>query len=199
MLNWQHPTFPGEWIGPKFTFFGGDERCVPAGHPDSNYRMAYQTWLKRVPIPAGNLHRLAGEMDPKAAAAEYETELRAFFAGEAFPHFDMVLLGLGGDGHTASLFPGAEAVNERERWVVGQYVEKLAAWRLTLTPPAINVAREVTFLVSGEAKAAILHQVLAATYEPERLPAQVVRPVAGRVVWLVDEAAAAQLPESCLH
>ena len=188
-----NPDFSQRVDWTRVHVFWGDERCVPAVHPNSNYFMAYETWLRHVPIPAENIHRLPGEMDPQTAAAEYETTLRAFFAGEAIPQFDLVLLGLGDDGHTASLFPGTAAIDERERWVIGQYVEKLAAWRLTLTPMAINGARDVTFLVSGLAKAPMLHQVLTAAYEPERLPAQVVRPAQGRVLWLVDEAAASQL------
>ena len=174
--------------------FWGDERCVPADHPDSNYRMACETWLKHVPIPEENIHRLAGEVDPEVGAAEYETMLRGFFAGEAVPRFDLILLGMGADGHAASLFPGTGGVNERKRWVIGQYVEKLSAWRLTLTPVAINGARNVTFLVSGQAKASTLQRVVNGPYEPELLPAQVVRPRRGKLLWLVDEAAASQLP-----
>jgi 6-phosphogluconolactonase len=173
--------------------FWGDERCVPPTHPDSNYRMACEAWLQHVPIPEENINRMVGELSPQQAAAAYEIVLRAFFADEAAPPFDLVLLGLGNDAHTASLFPGTQAVNETDRWVVGQYVEKLGVWRLTLTPSAINGALNVTFLVSGLAKAAPLKQVLTAPYAPERLPAQVVQPQPGGLLWLVDEAAASEL------
>jgi len=175
--------------------FWGDERCVPPDHPDSNYRLAYRTLLAHVPIPAGNIHRLRGEIDPTVAASEYEDILRAAFdlrPGQ-LPRFDLILLGLGEDGHTASLFPGIAAVHERERLVVAQWVEKLNAYRLTLTPPVLNAAAAVLFLVAGGAKAAALRQVLSGDDRPDRYPAQVVRPAAGDVTWLVDRAAAGQL------
>lgn len=175
--------------------FWGDERCVPPDHPDSNYGMAHTALLAHVPIPAGNVHRLHGEMDPATAAAEYEGVLRAVFGlqpGE-LPRFDLILLGLGEDGHTASLFPGTAAVHERERLVVAHWVEKLNAYRLTLTPPVLNAAAEVVFLVAGAAKAGVLRQVLKGEYEPDRYPAQIVRPADGTLVWLVDRAAARRL------
>jgi 6-phosphogluconolactonase len=168
--------------------FWGDERCVPPDHPDSNYRMARQALLDCVPVPPGNIHRMRGEDEPQRAAESYEQELRAFFT-PGQPYFDLVLLGLGEDGHTASLFPGAAAIHEQERWAVAYYVDKLSAWRLTLTPPALNAAAQITFLVSGASKADRLVQVLCAPYQPDVLPAQVVRPVSGRLVWLLDQPA----------
>ncbi len=183
--------------------FWGDERCVPPDHPDSNYRMARQTLLDAVPLPADNVHRIQGEMEPTRAAAQYERTLRAFFSSSAGgrdagneetpARFDLVLLGMGGDGHTASLFPGTMAIGEQTRWVVAHHVEKLSAWRVTLTPVAINAAANVTFLVSGAGKAERLQQVLAGPYRPDVLPAQIVRPGRGRLRWLVDAAAAALL------
>jgi 6-phosphogluconolactonase len=180
--------------------FWGDERCVPPDHPDSNYRMAREALLDHVPIPAQNVHRIRGEVEPEEAAAEYERTLRTFFSPvpeerraepeQSAPHFDLVLLGMGGDGHAASLFPGSAALHERMRWVVAYYVDKLQAWRVTLTPVAINAAAQVTFIVSGVGKAKRLQQVLVGPYQPDVLPAQIVRPDGGRLLWLVDAAAA---------
>ncbi len=176
--------------------FWGDERCVRPDHPESNYRMAHEALLCRVPIPPGQVHRMRGELaDPEAAAADYEAALRAAFAvkpGEV-PRFDLILLGLGADGHTASLFPGTAAIRERSRWVVGHWVQKLLASRLTLTPPVLNAARRVLFLVSGATKADVLRDVLEGPADPDRFPAQIVRPVEGRVEWLLDRAAASRL------
>lgn len=173
-------------------FFWGDERHVPPDHPDSNYRMARETLLDVVSVPAGNIHRMHGEeADAARAAAGYEAELRAFFSGQ--PRFDLVLLGLGADAHTASLFPGSEAVREHERWVVAPWVEKLASWRLTLTPAVFDRAGAVIFLVQGEEKAEALRAVLEGERDPDRYPAQAVRPESGDLLWLVDDAAASGL------
>jgi len=180
----------------RLHLFWGDERFVPADHPDSNYRLAQEAFISRVPIPAGNVHPMPTEGgDPEAAAAQYEETLRRFFVppeGE-WPRFDLVLLGLGADGHTASLFPGSPALDEHSRLVAATHVKKLAAWRLTLTPPVLRVARHVIFLVCGPDKASALRDVLQEPYDPRRLPAQVVQPDEGDVTWLVDEAAASLL------
>ena len=178
--------------------FWGDERCVPPDHPDSNYSMARETLLDHVPIPVENVHRVRGEIDPAQAADEYERTLRDFFAtrpgeAEAATCFDLILLGMGGDGHTASLFPGTAAIHEDTRWVVAHFVDQLNAWRLTLTPIAINAAAQVTFLVAGAGKAERLREVLTGPLQPDRLPSQIVQPAAGRLLWLLDTAAAAQL------
>jgi 6-phosphogluconolactonase len=177
--------------------FWGDERCVPPDHSDSNYRMARESLLDHAPLPPENVHRIRGELEPGQAAREYEGELRRFFyPGEtaaALPRFDLVLLGLGDDGHTVSLFPGSTAMHEPDRWAVADYVEKLEAWRVTLTPVLINAARRVAFIVSGAGKAEVLREVLAGPYRPDRLPAQTVRPRRGRLLWLADAAAAASL------
>lgn len=168
--------------------FWGDERCVPPDDPQSNYRMVKETLLDAAVIPPSNIHRIHGEDEPEQAAAAYEQELRRFFGDSA--RFDLVLLGMGNDGHTASLFPGTAAVTERKRWVMAQYVEHVSMWRITLTPVAINAARNVMFLVSGAQKDDRLRQVLEGPRQPEVLPAQAIQPVSGRLLWFVDQAAA---------
>jgi len=172
--------------------FFGDERFVPPDDPQSNYRMARETLLSRVPIPPENVHRMRGELPPEEAAADYERQLKEFFKDEP-PRLDVILLGMGDNGHTASLFPGLTAVHEQQRGVVAEYVAEVGMWRITLTPLVINLAREVIFLVAGAAKADMLHQVLEGPYAPAERPAQIVRPAPGEVVWLVDAAAAAKL------
>jgi len=176
--------------------FWGDERCVPPDHPDSNYHMAWETLLSHVPIPSENIHRMRGEAEPESTAIEYEQLLRKTFLidMELLTTFDLVLLGLGEDGHVASLFPGSPALGESERWVVTvdhtQPPPPLAK-RLTLTLPMLNAATQVTFLVAGAGKAQILKRVWAAPLNDQpALPAQLVQPVSGNLLWLVDEAAA---------
>ncbi len=166
----------------------GDERCVPPDHPDSNYAMARHALLSHIDIPIQNVHRLKGELDPAEAAQQYETELRALFGAQ--PRFDLILLGMGAEAHTASLFPGTPALHEQQRWVVAQYVDKLQANRLTLTPVIINQATTVIFLIAGNDKAAALQTVWHGAHDPDRYPAQIVMPTTGRVIWLVDQAAA---------
>jgi 6-phosphogluconolactonase len=172
--------------------FFGDERCVPPEDAQSNYRMADETLLSRVPIPRDQVHRMRGELEPDNAAQEYEAELKQFFANEP-PRLDVILLGMGDNGHTASLFPGLTAVHEQQRWVMAEYVAEVAMWRITLTPAVLNLGRAVIFLVAGSAKAEMLRQVLEGPYAPDERPAQIVRPSPGEVTWLVDEAAAAKL------
>ncbi len=184
---------------PQTHVFWGDERCVPPGHPDSNFGTAKAIFLDQVPVPAERLHRMQAEReDLDAAAHEYETLIARIFAvvpsGEP-PSFDLILLGLGPDGHTASLFPHTEAVRETKRWVVPNYVPKLHASRLTLTVPILNRGTTVLFLVSGADKAPVLREVLERPPDPDRLPSQLIRPVAGRLSWLADQAAASQLSE----
>ncbi len=175
--------------------FWGDERCVPPDDPQSNYRMAREMLLDRVPLPADNIYRMKGELEPNQAAADYDLLLREFW-GNRLGVFDLVLLGLGENGHTASLFPGMPAVHEQVRWVLAQYVREVQTWRLTLTPVVINAAANVLFLVEGTSKANVLRQVLQGPYQPDRLPAQIVRPTHGKPTWLVDVAAAAELEKS---
>jgi 6-phosphogluconolactonase len=176
---------------PRVRVFWGDERCVPPDHPHSNYRMAREALLDKVPIPTENVHRMRGELPPDQAATAYQEELEAVLG--AGGRFDLILLGMGADGHTASLFPGTTALHEQTRWVVAHHVDKQSAWRVTLTPVAINAAVHVIFIVSGAGKAERLRQVLAGPYQPDILPAQIVRPTHGRLLWLVDAAAAVHL------
>lgn len=176
-INWTH-----------LHVFWGDERCVPPDHPQSNYRMACQALLDHVPVPPEHIHRMRGELPPEEAARAYAQVLDQFF-GERQPQFDLVLLGMGADGHTASLFPHSAALQETQRWVVANYAPSQASWRITLTIPALNAAREVAFLVSGSDKASTLQRVLDGPYQPEELPAQFIQPA----VWLVDAAAASRL------
>lgn len=182
---------------PHVHIFWGDERCVPPTDPQSNYRMAREALLDAVPIPRSHIHRIRGEDDPEQAAADYEQALHTFFGsgagGPPAAGFDLVLLGMGENGHTASLFPGSAAVTEQVRWVMAQYVEAVAMWRITLTPVVINAAKNVTFLVSGVDKAERVREVLEGPLQPKILPAQAIRPAHGQLVWLVDKAAAARL------
>jgi 6-phosphogluconolactonase len=172
--------------------FWGDERCVPPDHASSNFRMAREALLDHVPVPKEQVHRLRGEDDPHAAAAAYEAELRAAFP-DGVARLDLALLGMGDNGHTASLFPGLSAVREADRWVVAERVDEVGMWRLTLTPPALNGAAAVVFLVAGPDKAAMLARVLEGPRNVDLLPVQAIAPVDGTVTWLVDDAAAAQL------
>jgi 6-phosphogluconolactonase len=173
----------------RLHLFWGDERCVPAGDQRSNAQMARRALLDHVPVPAGQIHPISGDHPPVEAAGEYEHILQSFFTCEP-PRFDLVLLGLGTNGHTASLFPGTPALQEMKRWVVkvcpvDDYLE-----RVTLTAPVINQAACIAFLVAGEAKAAILREVLEGSFDPFRLPAQLISPMQGELIWLVDRAAA---------
>jgi len=173
--------------------FFGDERCVPPEHADSNYRMAREALLSRIAIPEKNVHRVKSEdADPERAAKAYEQELQGFFKlrpGE-LPTFDLCLMGMGPDGHTASLFPGTTALAEEVRLAVAPYVEKLESWRITLTAPVFNHARCVLFLVGGEDKAEALKGVLESDRPADELPARLVKPSAGELLWWVDKAAA---------
>jgi len=173
--------------------FWGDERCVPRNAPESNYRMAEDSLLKHLSIPVRNVHRIHAEQPPQIAAGEYEAEIRTHFGLRAHerPEFSVVLLGLGPDGHTASLFPGNSAVAEKTRLVIGVYIEALQVSRITMTLPVINNARTVLFLVSGREKAGILREVLES--ETPQYPAQLVQPSSGRLFWCVDADAAVVL------
>jgi 6-phosphogluconolactonase len=178
----------------KMHVFWGDERAVPPDHPDSNYRMAKEALLDHVSLPLSNIHRIPAEQEPAQAAVAYEQTLRDFFAKRAgIARFDLILLGMGDDGHTASLFPGTAALEETERLVVANHVPKLDTWRITLTVPVINDAAHVAFLVAGASKAAMLRRVIHGTHQPRELPAQMIHPVNGELVWLVDRPAAALL------
>lgn len=180
----------------KMFFFWGDERHVAPTDPDSNYRMASEAMLSKVPVPPANIFRFAAENPDAAAVADaYEKTLRKFFqlGPEALPHFDLILLGLGPDGHTASLFPGSNALQEKRRLVVANWVEKMQTHRFTLTLPALNAAYCVAFLVSGTDKATVLRSVLEENVSGEQYPAKLVQPKDGKLIWFLDRAAASAL------
>ncbi len=172
----------------KVHLFFGDERAVPPGDLESNFRMAVESLISKVPIPAGNVRRILGETEVAESALAYERELRAYFAGLSWPGFDLVLLGMGTDGHVASLFPDSEALEEGNRWVVATRNTQ-GQNRISLTIPAINHAARIMFLVTGSEKAATLARVLNDT-APDQLPAQLIH---GSVEWFVDRAAASLL------
>jgi len=180
----------------KIQFFFGDERHVSPDDAESNFRMANEAMLAKAPIDVQQVHRIKSE-NPNAAeaAADYERELRTSFKLQAdqLPRFDLVLLGMGPEGHTASLFPGTKALQEDRRLVVSNWVGKLYTDRITLTPPVLNNAARVIFMVHGAEKAPALKAVLEGPYEPDQLPAQIIRPKQGKVLWLVDPAAASML------
>lgn len=180
----------------KMFFFFGDERHVPPDDAESNYRMANESLLSKVPIPPANIFRMPTEnRDADAVAEAYDQTLRKFFAVKSgeFPRFDLILLGLGGDGHTASLFPDTKALQEKSRLVVANWVEKLKTHRITFTLPLLNAGRTVAFLVSGTDKAAILHEVLEGNAPGEKYPSRLVKPSDGTLIWFVDRAAASEL------
>jgi 6-phosphogluconolactonase len=186
----RNPTLP--WDG--MYFFFGDERHVPPDDPESNYRMARETLLAKIPIPDGNVFRIPAENpDASQAALSYEQTLRQFFQTPpgSFPRLDLILLGMGPDGHTASLFPGTKALEERSRLVVANWVEKFKTDRITLTLPVLNNGAVVMFAVSGQDKAAALNEVLEGSQPAELFPSKLVRPANGKLIWLVDRAAAA--------
>jgi 6-phosphogluconolactonase len=177
-------------------FFWGDERHVPPTDPDSNYRMADETMLSKIPVAGGNVFRIAAENPDAAAAAEaYEQTLQKFFQLEPgqVPVFDLILLGMGPDGHTASLFPGSDGLQEKTRLVIANWVDKLKTSRITLTLPVLNAARCVAFLVSGTDKAAVLKLVLEGDVPGEQYPSKLIQPKDGKLIWLLDRAAASEL------
>lgn len=170
----------------------GDERCVPPDSADSNFRMAQEVLLSHVPLPAGHVHRIRGEDDPEQEARRYDALMRRLLEGSG-SRLDLVLLGLGTDGHTASLFPGANAVHDSARWALPAFSETHAQWRITLTPCLINSATEVVFLAWGADKAGMVARVLEGPRTPHDIPAQLVAPVNGEAVWVLDRGAAAAL------
>ena len=181
----------------KLRLFWVDERCVPPDHPDSNYGAARDLLLSKVPLRPEHVVRVEGELDPEEAAAKYEAAIRGHFRleGAEVPIFDMVQLGMGDDGHTASLFPHTEALQEMMRVAVANHVpQQKQSWRVTLTWPVINAGREVFFLIDGAKKADPVGRVLTGEYDPETLPSQLIQPQNGRLLFLLDRAAAAQLP-----
>lgn len=181
----------------KLDLWWVDERCVPPDHADSNYRMTREAMLSKVPLKPDQVHRMEGELDPAEAAARYEMALRNGFGlkDADLPQFDLLQLGMGPDGHTASLFPHTEALHETARLVTANHVETVKdSWRVTLSQPVINQAASVFFLISGQDKAQILKEVFLGPHDPERLPSQLIRPMGGILTLLLDSAAAALLP-----
>jgi 6-phosphogluconolactonase len=187
------PYFRNRVPWSKTQVFWGDERCVPPDHADSNFKMANDALISKVPIPANNIHRIPAEMEsPREAAKAYEQSIKSFFGTSTF-HFDLVLLGMGEDGHTASLFPGTAALSERMHAVAANYVERLSSNRITLTLPALNSATRVMFLCVGQSKAAIVREIFRDDRPADRYPAQLVQPQM-ELTWLLDESAASKLP-----
>lgn len=180
----------------KLDLYWVDERCVPPASADSNYRMTNEALLSKVPLDPERIHRMEGELEPEAAAARYESTIRNTFRleGAETPSFDLILLGMGDDGHTASLFPHTEAINNLTDIVTANHVPQKDTWRITLTWPVINQGREVVFLIEGAAKARVLHDVLLGPYQPDTFPSQIIRPASGRLTLLLDSGAASMLP-----
>jgi len=174
----------------KIHVFFSDDRHVPPTDKDSNFRAANESLLSKISVPQQNVHRILTELEANEAAARYEKDLQNFFqpAASNWPGFDLIMLGMGPDGHTASLFPGSAALNENSRWVVANWVEKLKTWRITFTFPLINHAAEILFLVAGEDKSQVLKEVLQG--KPGVYPCQRVKPINGRLLWIIDKAAA---------
>jgi 6-phosphogluconolactonase len=173
----------------KVHLFWGDERHVPSEHSDSNFGMVQKALLRKIAIPDSNIHRVPAECGIHEAAAQYEKELREFFI-DPCPRFDLVLLGMGEDGHTASLFPHSAGLYEEQRWFIANYAPKRETWRLTLTKNAINAARNILVLVSGASKAKMVAEVIKGPLTPESKPIQYISPTDGDMLWLLDEKAA---------
>jgi 6-phosphogluconolactonase len=182
----------------KVHIFWGDERYVVPGDPRSNAQMAHRALLDHVPVPAEHIHPIPYGPTPRESAGAYETLLRTFFAGGP-ARFDLVFLGLGVNGHTASLFPGTAAVSEREHWVTEVYVAEQNLHRVTLTAPIINRAALVVFVVAGGDKAAIVREVLEGTPDPNRIPARLIKPAPGRLIWLLDRDAARLVKHAAIN
>jgi 6-phosphogluconolactonase len=176
-------------------FFWADERCVPKENDESNYGLTFYTLLSRVPVPPLNIHRIKGEKDPKQGAREYETDIRSFFGTSGLPVFDLIMLGMGEDGHTASLFPGSKSLKETERLAVPVYREKPESHRISLTLPVLNNARQVIFLVAGRSKANMVRLILKGGQERKRYPAGLIDPSHGNILWLIDQEAAGKLTD----
>lgn len=172
--------------------FWGDERAVPFEDERNNARMAYDTLLNHVPVAPSHIHVMRTDMDPENSASEYERLLRRYF-DETGPTFDLVLLGMGDDGHTLSLFPGTAVIYEETKWATAYFLKAQSMYRITLTAPVVNRAAKVAFLATGPGKAAALKEVIEGDYLPDTYPSQVIDPIEGELHWFVDEAAAARL------
>ncbi len=183
------PPLVDQFPWQKTHLFWGDERHVWPNHEESNFRMVQQTLLNHAPVPVGNIHRVRAELAPGIAAFYYEKILHRIFEG-TWPDFDLVLLGMGEDGHTASLFPDSAGLNEDRRWFIANEVPQLKTWRLTLSLPAINAARQVWVIIQGEKKAEMVSEVLLGDVNPQSKPIQAVQPIQGDYRWFLDRAAA---------
>lgn len=179
----------------KTEFFWGDERYVPITDPTSNFHMTQQAMLSRVPVPEANIHRVhTEEADSNHAAELYEQEIRRVVGAGDAPQFDLILLGLGTNGHTASLFPYQPCLHEKKKLVVAEYIEEVKMTRVTMTAPLINAAHNILFIALGADKATIMRDVVTGVFDPERLPAQLIRPTTGQLTWMIDPPAAEKLP-----
>jgi len=189
----EHPTLPWD----RFELFFGDERAVPLDHPDSNAGMARDTLTRHPFVPPERVHRMRGELPVEEAAADYEATLRRLFpeaaASAGVPRFDLLLLGLGPDAHVASLFPGSSALHEQKAWVVSNWVDKLGVDRITLTYPVLNQAANTLFLVAGADKAWAVQEALQGQLSLDEAPVRGVRPLSGKVTFMIDRTAAAKL------
>jgi 6-phosphogluconolactonase len=188
------PTYSSRIAWEKLHFFWGDERAVPFDDDRNNAKMTYEHLLNKVPVTASQVHVMRTDIDPDKAAAEYEQVLRTCFTGEG-QSFDLVLTGMGDDGHTLSLFPGTAVVHEKKAWVSAFYLAPQQMFRITLTAPIVNRAARVAFLAFGTAKAHALHEVLEGKYNPDLYPSQVIKPSSGELHWFTDNDGAALLEE----
>jgi 6-phosphogluconolactonase len=189
------PPYREEIDWDRVHLFWVDERSVPKDHEASNFKLVFDALLTAAPIPGENIHPMRTENGPEQGAREYEQELRAFFGRSRLPVFDLILLGIGGDGHTASLFPGSDSLHERSRLVVPVYLREPGKDRITLTLPVLNQARHILFLVAGHSKAEMVKAILEEEGHRERYPAGLVHPVDGQVTWLIDEEAASKMKD----
>jgi len=181
-VNWQHVHF--FWV---------DERCVPKDHEKSNFKAAWDSFLSSIPIPDGNIQRIRGEEEPEKAAVDYEEDIKKYFGISELPVFDLIILGMGEDGHTASLFPGSKLLKETIRLAVPVYLPKPTCNRITLTFPILNNAAQILFLVAGRSKASILSEILGDREKKKRFPAGLINPVHGYMTWLIDQEAVERL------
>ena len=181
----------------KIHFFWSDERTVPPDHPDSNYLQASLTLLEPRLIPGENIHRIPGELDPITAAALYQEEILGWFKNTP-PRFDLILLGMGADGHTASLFPGSQVLQDsyQNEWITANQIAQLSTWRISFTANLINAAEQVVFLVTGQSKAETLFNVLEGPHLPKKYPSQLINPTSGDLTWMIDQGAGRLLTDS---
>jgi 6-phosphogluconolactonase len=194
------PAWQSKMPWAQTEFFWGDERYVPSTDDSSNYRMTQQAMLSRVTVPAEHVHRVPTEKEAQEAAALYEKEVRQVVpaGADGLPEFDLVLLGLGTNGHMASLFPYQPALHEKTKIVIAEYIDEVKMTRLTFSAPLINAAKQVVFVSLGKDKATVVKDVITGVFDPERLPAQLVRPSHGKLTWILDAGSAEKLPEAVL-